>query len=382
MSSRHLPGDASLENLRKQAKTLLDRYRSGDGQAVALVRELEPSPPAALRLADAQRVTARLYGFASWPKLVRHVETVRGLSRSPHTVPVDASTPPADAFLALACLTYGADDPVRPRRGGEILQAHPELPGLSVHVAAAVGDVEAVARHVAGDRALATAEGGLFRWEPLLYLAYSRVTTAASDHVATARLLLEHGASPDAGYLWEGECRFTALTGVFGGGEQGNSQPPHPAGLELARVLLDAGADPNDDQALYNRHFRPEDDHLELLLAYGLGTGDGGPWNRAVGGPPDAPRIMLEDQLLFACANGHEGRVELLLSHGVDASGRGSGHPALRGRSAIQLALDSGSEPAVRLLVEHGAALPELDEVDRLLVSLTAGNREEAGRAL
>ena len=38
-------------------------------------------------------------------------------------------------------------------------------------------------------------------------------------------------------------------------GEDWRQQPPHPECDALARLLLDAGADPNDSQTLYNRHF-------------------------------------------------------------------------------------------------------------------------------
>lgn len=377
MSSCRLPSDPSLENLRKQAKAFLERYRSGEEQALALVRELDRSPRegSTFRLSDAQRATARLYGFPSWPKLVRHVETIQALSCSPHRIEVKDAASPAEAFLLLACLTYGADDPSRPRRALEVLASEPGLPASSIHVAAAAGDVAAVRNLLADDGRLASTARGPHRWDPLLYLAYSRVAPEGCDHLAAAGALLEEGADPNGGYLWEGECIFTALTGVFGGGEGGNSQPPHPAGLELARLLLDAGADPNDDQTLYNRLFRPDDDHLELLFSYGLGRGDGGPWNRLLGGSPDGPRIMLEDQLLFASANGFEDRVELLLNHGVDANGRGSGHPALRGRSAVELAIETGSGRALQALLSAGAAMPELDGIDRVLAALAAGDR-------
>ena len=50
--------------------------------------------------------------------------------------------------------------------------------------------------------------------------------------------------------MWGGDCRFTALTGAFGEGEQGPvNQPPPPEWEAFARLLLDAGADPNDGQA-------------------------------------------------------------------------------------------------------------------------------------
>ncbi len=64
-------------------------------------------------------------------------------------------------------------------------------------------------------------------------------------------ILLQHGADPNAGYLWQGEVPpFTVLTGLFGNGEQGSvNDPPHPHAIRLATLLLDAGADPNDGQS-------------------------------------------------------------------------------------------------------------------------------------
>ncbi|MFT4218593.1 MAG: hypothetical protein QM619_15600 [Micropruina sp.] len=45
------------------------------------------------------------------------------------------------------------------------------------------------------------------------------------------------------------------------------------------------GADPNDAQTLYNRMFHRDDRHLRILLARGLGHGDGGVWQRRLGTP-------------------------------------------------------------------------------------------------
>ena len=92
---------------------------------------------------------------------------------------------------------------------------------------------------------------GPYRWEPLLYLTYARLPLSdGRSPLAVARLLLQHGADPNAGYLWEGLIPpFTALTGVLGGG---GTIPPHPQELALARSLFEAGADANDGQAIYN----------------------------------------------------------------------------------------------------------------------------------
>jgi hypothetical protein len=70
---RPLPPRPSLEYEHKQAKALLRRLRAGDPESLARASAQHPNisaPPAGARLADAQLVIAREYGFASWPRLV------------------------------------------------------------------------------------------------------------------------------------------------------------------------------------------------------------------------------------------------------------------------------------------------------------------------
>src|SRR5687767_9041984 len=79
-----LPERPSLEQLRKQAKELLQHTRTGDPGAVERVRTAIPrfaatvagAPPPDISLADAQFVIAREYGFRSWGELARHVDAV------------------------------------------------------------------------------------------------------------------------------------------------------------------------------------------------------------------------------------------------------------------------------------------------------------------
>src|SRR5215471_17852878 len=76
-NTRRLPQQPSLEQLRKQAKQLLERYRADDPAAVAEIQQFEHRPdPATFALHDAQRVLARAYGFASWAKLKAFVDGV------------------------------------------------------------------------------------------------------------------------------------------------------------------------------------------------------------------------------------------------------------------------------------------------------------------
>ena len=73
--SRRLPEQPSLEQLRKQAKELLQGFQSGEPGAIAEVNRFERTQERnSLALNDAQRVIARAYGFASWPKLKAFVD--------------------------------------------------------------------------------------------------------------------------------------------------------------------------------------------------------------------------------------------------------------------------------------------------------------------
>ncbi|HMJ60495.1 MAG TPA: hypothetical protein VK493_01990 [Bryobacteraceae bacterium] len=70
-SSSSLPARPSLEQLQKQAKDLLRQYRGGESVARQRFHAAIP------RLADAQFVIAREYGFETWAKLKQHIEALR-----------------------------------------------------------------------------------------------------------------------------------------------------------------------------------------------------------------------------------------------------------------------------------------------------------------
>jgi ankyrin repeat protein len=386
--TRGLPGNANLEQLKDGAKSFQRAVRAGDAGAAAVVREFHPrladAQPGSPQLngfarADAQLVIARQFAFSSWPKLKAHLELVARYARSPHEEPVGGplvdERAVVDEFLRLACLTYGDDDPDRCRRAQSLLREHDWLARASIHTVAATGEVDAAHELLDRDPSDASLVGGPHRWEPLLYLTYSRVPLAPGrSAVGVARLLLEHGADPNTGYLWEGLVPpFTALTGALGSGE--GASPAHPEALALARLLLDAGADPNDGQALYNRAGDGQEDWVSLLLEFGLGTGDGGPWRRLLGERQDSPRAMIEDLLMAAAGHGFTDRVRRLLARGVDPEGRGSRHPIYQGRSPVQEAALAGHMDVVSLLVGAGASW-EHDQVDELVATAMAGDRD------
>jgi ankyrin repeat protein len=108
--SRILPERPDLDHLKHQAKTLLHMLRDGDAGAAERCRSVDADPEP--RLANAQHVIAREYGFASWPKLKAHVESL--------------TADPAEAFI-LAIKDNDAP------RVGEMLQLHPELKAIINH---------------------------------------------------------------------------------------------------------------------------------------------------------------------------------------------------------------------------------------------------------
>jgi ankyrin repeat protein len=290
--------------------------------------------------------------------------------RDPHRL--GEQTDLADELLRLSCLTYGADDGIRPARAAAMLATNPELAGANIFTAAATGSVSHLRRFLAADPSAALTEGGPHSWTPLLFLCFSRIPDAPPERssLGCAARLLDAGADPNAGFCWEGLAPpFTALTGAFGGGEDRANQPPHQHAIALARMLLDAGADPNDGQTLYNRMFEASDEHLHLLFECGLGKGDGGPWRQRLGKAQQSPEQMLADQLIWAVQSGRSERVAILLAHGVDPNVPGSGHPTHESRSAHEWAVYTGSRDIAALLAAAGArpSRSPIDAIDRFL---------------
>ena len=358
-----------VERHRKLARRLQRAVRDGDATALELVRRHHPDPPPAegFPLSAAQLVVAREAGFPSWPRLRAELDRLVPLRRDP--AEVAASDDPADELCRLACLTYsGVDGPDR----WAAARATPELVARSVWAAAAAADRHAVAAHLARDPGLASREGGPYGWPPLLYLTYSRLPSTREDTVRTAGLLLDAGADPDAGYLWQGLVPpFTALTGAFGEGEGGpRRQPRHPHSLALATVLLDAGADPNDGQALYNRMFTPDDDWLELLFRYGLGRVPSA-WQDRLGDAAPAPGDMIERTLVWAATHGFTDRVRLMLRFGVPPVTAAVLHAAVNGHREI-----------VAMLVEAGAPATEVTGTEALAQAVLAGDEAAVDRTL
>jgi hypothetical protein len=375
-----MPDRPHLDSFRRQARALQRAVRAGDPDAVARLARHHPGrvsdDPGRARLSTAQLVVAREYGFASWPRLTRYLESVaeHGWETRLGTSPV---ADPAAEFCRLACLTYSREDgPARWARARQLLARHPGLATTNIWAAAAAARPDDVGRMLAAQPRLVAERGGPLRWRPLYYLVYSRFDAAVPAELvlAIARQLLDAGADPNEGYLFDAlPSPFTLLTGVFGHGELGQRrQPPHPHWRALGRLLLDAGADPNDAQTLYNRMFEPDDSHLELLFEYGLGTGDGGPWRARIpelGAPAHQLRILLR----WAVEHHQPARVRLLVEHGVDFrspfEGDGPAWSPGDGRTPVELARLGGDTEIADYLTARGAEPPGPDPVRELIAA-------------
>lgn len=112
MSAADLPERPDLEHLKNQAKALLRAFKDGDPEAVGRFKSLALRAGVAPRLADAQRLVAREYGFPSWAKLKAHV--------------LAKAEPKADLH-ALVKTAFENDDAAGLRR---LISRHPELKAM------------------------------------------------------------------------------------------------------------------------------------------------------------------------------------------------------------------------------------------------------------
>jgi ankyrin repeat protein len=249
-----------------------------------------------------------------------------------------------------------------------ILKHHPEIARDSIHTAVVCGDIQEVERILSTEPSAATEPGGPQRrrhlkereklWTPLLHLCYGRLPLLVSENVVTiARLLLDHGA--DANDFFE--CgdhpnRYTALCGVAGEGE--DDAPPHPQREELARLLLERGANPYDGQLFYNTHFHNEILWiLKLVYEYSVKAGHQADWDDPnwsmlnMGGYGCGARYFLGN----AISHNNIELVEWLLKHGASPNAPPSTHPRTPKGSLHEEALRLGHTEIADLLIRYGA---------------------------
>jgi ankyrin repeat protein len=153
-----------------------------------------------------------------------------------------------------------------------LLAAQPSLADASIHVAATLGDAERVRAWIARDATLATAGGGPYGWDPLTHLAFSRYlrldAARSGGFVAAAQALLEAGASVASGF-WEGGHEPRAVWESVLYGAAGVAH--HPG---VTQLLMDHGAEPNDEEVPYHAPEGWDNRALACILATGRLTAD------------------------------------------------------------------------------------------------------------
>ncbi len=383
---RKLTPRSTLENLRGEAKRWLKALRAKDAEARARLDRIWPGAPASPGLRDIQHALALEHGLSGWTALKSQVD---GGTRDDKS---DGETHErlVARFLQNACPDHhvrGAPAHVMALDTADrLLRQHPEIAHDSIYTAIVCGDLTEVERILRDRPQAATqksagpdydhARAGEFDdiftdiapidWEPLLYLCFTRLSLpAASDNaLAIAKLLLDHGANPNA-YFMAGDSRYTPLVGVIGEGEE--NRPPHPRRDELVRLLVDCGANPYDMQVTYNTHFHGDVQwYLESAYSHAVKVGDVAPWADPnwlmfdMGGYGCGARFLLGT----AIDRNNSELARWILEHGANPnappapSHRRHAHDAFARMSSLTLyeeALLKGSPEIAELLARHGA---------------------------
>lgn len=372
--TRELTSRSSLEAVRRQAKRWLKEIEAGDTEAIARFRSLIQTQAGPPKLREVQHALAREYGLASWAALKQELAARELAARGQAAI--------VALFLEKSALRYGvrpgtegwgqceADRPARGALAQRLLERHPEIARDSIDSAVAAHDLSAVRDFLATDSSLAGKPSEFDGWTPLLRLAFTRLPGDAmpGNAVAIATLLLDHGAAANA--FWsDGSNHFTALTGVIGGGE--NGQPAHPQAEALAQLLIARGADPLDGQALYNSSLGADETlWLDLLWDETLKRGQQARWRERLRELPAPPL----DYLLGNAVPRQPRRAAWLLAHGA----RADAVNAHSQRSLVRQALLDGRDDLATLLLGHGAAPVELGEREAFVAAIARGDEAEA----
>jgi Ankyrin repeats (3 copies) len=382
MSSHELPARPNLENLKKQAKSLLDAAQARDREALGRFtvlpafsgQTLEEIAEAGLALHDAQSAVAREYGFASWNALREEVES--------RTLTFDAAV---DEFIR--CATGGAAG-----RAERLLALHPRIASANLFTALVLGDAAGVDARIDAHADLVRKPGGPQQWEPLLYVCHTsmhkRIPARLDGLVAIARRLCALGADPNAEYHWNWhpELPRTALWGAV-------CAVSH---LPLAEVLLEAGANPTDGVTSHIAGGGGNVAALDLLHRYGLnvnGIPNGVPplvymmqWAENPAGPywlldrGADPNLAWGDSgdapLHVAARRWNVAMVERLVERGADVSRRRAD-----GDTAHKIAQLHGNADVAAWLLAHGA-VDELSPLERFIAACARADRRDVDAIL
>ncbi len=285
------------------------------------------------------------------------------------------------------------------KRAEEHLAAHPGIADAGLCPALVLGNTARVEQLLKDDPKLATAKLGPRNWQPLLYVCFSRLSSAKS--AATAEVLLRHGADPNAFYIHK-DYPNSPLSCLYGAAGLNNN-------TALATVLIDAGARMNDGESLYHSTEHPDLACFRLLLQRGASTANTNAlkhildWENlegvelllAAGADPNELNHRGETALHWAVWRARTPKIiEALLNAGAQIDAK---RPD--GRTAYAIAVLSGQTETAALLASRGADtnLPALDrfigacatlgptlpeEYHKFLPEFAANHRTQAVRVL
>ncbi len=297
--------------------------------------------------------------------------------------PVEPGTP-ADRLLEAALPLARAHREGDAHIAQRLLAEHPDAARANIWVAAITGETQAVRGFLQQDPALANQRGGTRHWEPLLYLCFSRLlrtdASRAQAMVEIARMLLHHGADPNACWIDPQEAKGSKETPLYGAAGVANN-------AELAGVLIDAGADPNDGETAYHMVEHDGVPCAEFIfpklvgLHRGIALGhkvdyDDLPGLRKLlelGGDPNGATPFSYFPIHSAVWRGRARPFfDLLRKHGADVN-----LPNKEGRTAYAMAARSGKTDIMGWLAQAGATT-ELSGTDAFIAACAAG---DAGKA-
>ena len=253
-----------------------------------------------------------------------------------------------------------------------IAHRFPELRRDSIYSAAVCGDIDAVRDFLAKNPKLASAVGGSRQWTALAYVTYSRLDS--TNAVEIARLLLDAGADPNFQFDDGWGTPFKVLTGAIGQGE--GNKPSHAQARELVELLIAGGADPFDTQVLYNTSIVFDDVYwTEVLWSHCATQGKSAFWSQIEPPALNGPRKVgtLNYLLGNAVSNNHLVRAQWLLEHGANANTVHS-YSGQRVHSEARLA---GFAAMAELLTRFGAEPESLSGGRAFLAALMARNESE-----
>jgi ankyrin repeat protein len=301
--------------------------------------------------------------------------------------------------LHWAQLVYSGDvsgtvNRANPRVALRILADDPDLVAGDPYLACAIGDEGPLQQAVQADPSWVNLSGGPLRLPPLFAVAHSsllRVEEFRERLHRCAKLLIAAGADVNQhihsrwppGSLSEPDQRYPLST-LYGA--TGSNHDP-----ALTRLLLDAGANPNDGESLYHSLENPA--CTRLLLEHGARIAESNAIYRAMdldddtalklllehGGDPNEParNPPLTDwgsPLAWAIRRRRPRHAKALLDAGADVS-----RPAADGASPYQLALRFGLTEMAALLRAR-IDVPDSSDEERFVAACARGDETEARR--